>query len=181
MTEFTIIAAVASNGVIGMANAIPWYLASDLVKFKERTWGKPIIMGRKTYESLPIRPLPGRRHIVYSKQEQTRFNDIVEYVSSDEEMLRLTVNDHEAMVIGGSSIYKHFMPYSTNMYITLVEYFPAGDTFFPKIDTDEWCMTVVGAGRENDLIYEYRRYERVHNFKDLRTARFGKKWLERYG
>ena len=140
--EIVLIAAVAENGVIGRDNAMPWRLKSDLQRFRALTIGKPLIMGRKTYESLG-RPLPQRMNIVVSRDRQFAASGIAVAATVENalqvargEALRRGVN--EVMVVGGSHIYSALMPLATELHITRVHLAPQGDTFFPAIDPDVW-------------------------------------------
>ncbi|MBI4923465.1 MAG: dihydrofolate reductase [Devosia nanyangense] len=137
-----IIAAVAENGVIGNGNAIPWRLPSDFAHFKRMTLGKPVIMGRKTFESIG-RPLPGRTNIVVTRQEGYQPEGVL-VISSLEAALEhaqaIAAADHaeEVMVAGGAEIYARAMPLADRLYITHVALAPAGDTHFPQITAWDW-------------------------------------------
>ena len=137
-----IIAAIAENGVIGDGNSIPWRLPGDFAHFKRMTLGKPLIMGRKTFESIG-RPLPGRTNIVVTRQEGYQPDGVI-VISSFEAAL-----DHaqeiaradranEVMIGGGAEIYRQALPLADRMYLTQVMLEPLGDTHFPPIDFDQW-------------------------------------------
>jgi len=130
------IVATADNNIIGKDNDMPWHLPADLAYFKKVTLGKPIIMGRKTYESIG-RPLPGRRNIVISRDENYSA-DGIDAVTSIEEALALVDGVEEIMVIGGGAIYKHCLPASTRLYITHIKASIEGDTQFPCYDDGSW-------------------------------------------
>jgi dihydrofolate reductase len=135
-----IVAAVATNGVIGVANAMPWRLRTDLQRFKRLTTGKAVVMGRKTYESIG-KPLAGRRNIVVSRQDG--FHPAgVEVVPTFDAALDLAKGpaaaEHEVMVIGGGEIYRAAMPIADRLYITHVDAAPEGDAWFPVIDGSVW-------------------------------------------
>lgn len=137
-----LIAAVANNGVIGKGNHIPWHLPADFAHFKRMTMGKPLIMGRKTFESIG-RPLPGRTNIVVSRQEGYQPDGVL-VISSLEAALEhaqeIAKADraNEVMVGGGAEIYRQAMPHADRMYITQVELEPDGDAYFPPIDFEHW-------------------------------------------
>jgi dihydrofolate reductase len=137
-----IIAAVAENGVIGFGNAIPWHLPSDFAHFKRMTVGKPLIMGRKTFESIG-RPLPGRTNIVVSRQEGYQPDGVL-VISSLEAALEhaQTIAAHdranEVMIGGGAQIYAEAMAYADRIYLTQVALMPEGDAYFPALDWNEW-------------------------------------------
>jgi dihydrofolate reductase len=137
-----IIAAVAANGVIGDKNTIPWKLPSDFAHFKRMTLGKPLIMGRRTFESIG-RPLPGRTNIVVSRQEGYR-PDGVMVVSSLEAALdraqSIATEDraNEVMIGGGAEIYAQALAIADRLYITHVGLNPPGDTHFPQVTQDQW-------------------------------------------
>lgn len=137
-----IIAAVAENGVIGNGNAIPWRLPGDFAHFKRMTIGKPLIMGRKTFESIG-RPLPGRTNIVITRQELYQPDGVI-VISSLEAALdhaqEIAKADraNEVMIGGGAEIYRQALPFADRMYITQVGLEPEGDVYFPPIDFDQW-------------------------------------------
>ncbi len=137
-----IIAAVAENGVIGQGNGIPWRLPSDFAHFKRMTLGKPLIMGRKTFESIG-RPLPGRTNIVVTRQEGYQPDGVL-VISSLEAALEhaqeIAKADraNEVMIGGGAEIYRQALPFADRMYLTQVALAPEGDAFFPPIDFEQW-------------------------------------------
>jgi len=137
MTELSLIVATANNNIIGKDNTMPWYLPADLAYFKKTTLGKPIIMGRKTFESIG-RPLPGRRNIVISRDINYQAEG-VESVTSVDHALALVAGVEEAMVIGGGAIYAHCMPLATRLYVTHINADIPGDTQFPFVDVEnDW-------------------------------------------
>ena len=122
-----IIAAVTKKGVIGLDNKLPWHIPEDLKLFKSLTVNKTVIMGRRTWESLPIKPLPKRRNIVLS----SKFIEHIECYNTVEEIVRASGN--EGFVIGGSSVYSAFMPYVNQLFISRIKKHYEGDVFFPEI------------------------------------------------
>ncbi|MDO4640844.1 MAG: dihydrofolate reductase [Neisseria sp.] len=137
MQQITLIAAVAENGCIGIRNTMPWHIPEDFAFFKSYTSGKPIVMGRKTWESLPKKPLPGRRNIVITRQADYAA-DGAEITGSLAEALALCGDAAEIAIIGGAQIYTEAMPFATDLRITEVGLSVNGDAFFPAINTDIW-------------------------------------------
>lgn len=132
----SIIAAMDNNRLIGNNNQLPWHLPADFSHFKSVTMGKPIIMGRKTYESIG-RPLPGRTNIVLSRNPDTSYEG-VECVNSFEDAIALVPDAEEVMVIGGSAIYEMLLPQVNRLYITYVDGVFEGDAWFPDFDQSQW-------------------------------------------
>ena len=134
------IVAHANNRIIGKDNDMPWHLPADLAYFKKTTLGKPIIMGRKTYESIG-RALPGRQNIVISRDENYRA-DGVDSVTSVEQALAVAGDVEEVMVIGGGAIYAHCLPFAHRLYITHIKADITGDTQFPDYDLEnDWQLS----------------------------------------
>ncbi|NNN48893.1 type 3 dihydrofolate reductase [Vibrio sp. 2-2(8)] len=126
----SMIAAMADNRIIGKDNQMPWHLPADFAWFKRCTLGKPVIMGRKTYESIG-RPLPGRHNIVISRDASLAI-DGVSIVSSIEEAIEVAGHVDEVMIIGGGSIYQACMPQANKLYLTFIDLNIEGDTQFPE-------------------------------------------------
>ena len=133
---------MARNRVIGRNNALPWRLSEDLKRFKATTLGKPILMGRKTFESIG-KPLPGRRNIVLTRDPAWHAQG-VDVVRSVEEALALTRESPELAVIGGAEIYRLTLPDAERIYLTRVEADVPGDTLFPELDSTQWSEAQVG-------------------------------------
>jgi dihydrofolate reductase len=140
-----LIVAVAENGVIGRDNALPWRIPEDMNWFKARTMGKPCVMGRKTWESFPKRPLPGRTNIVVTRDPAYRAEGAV-VVSSLQAALDVAAGEDpdEIMVLGGAEIYAQALPLADRIYLTSVHGEVAGDTTFPALDRAQWNETIVG-------------------------------------
>lgn len=139
----SLIAAIAENGVIGDRNALLWHISEDLKRFKQLTSGHPIVMGRKTCESLG-RPLPGRTNIVVSRTCTTLEGCIV--VPSLEEAIRKAAEatgGEECFIIGGAQIYEQALPAAERLYLTIVEHPYEGDTRFPAWERTEWQLEAV--------------------------------------
>ena len=140
-----LIAAVAQNGVIGRDGGLPWRLPEDLKWFKARTMGKPIIMGRKTWESFPKRPLPGRTNIVVTRDAGYPADGCVVALSLDAALDAARVEaPEEIMIIGGAELYALALPRVQRMYLTQVALAPVGDAFFPAFDRSQWHAHVEG-------------------------------------
>jgi dihydrofolate reductase len=136
----SLVVAMAENGVIGNANRLPWHLPADLRHFKSVTWGKPLLMGRKTFDSIG-KALPGRRNLVLTRNREFQAEG-VEVVASLDEALAATRNDEELMVIGGAEIFRKVLPIADRMYVTRVHAAIAGDTRFPAVDWNAWkCLS----------------------------------------
>jgi len=134
--KISLIAAMGQNCVIGNNNQLPWHLPADLQYFKKITLGKPIIMGRNTYESIG-KPLPGRRNIVITSQLHFQA-DGCDVVHSLEEAIALCNDVEEIMIIGGANLYEQSMQHATHLYITLIHDEFDGDKFFPEYSLDVW-------------------------------------------
>ena len=131
------VVAVSRNGVIGREGGLPWHISSDLKRFKQITMAKPIVMGRKTWDSLPKKPLPGRRNIVITRQGGFAAEG-AEVAASPEEALALCGDAPEVAVIGGGEVYRLFWPHVDRLYLTEVDLDVEGDTHFPAPDPAEW-------------------------------------------
>lgn len=135
--EISIIAAMARNRVIGIENRLPWKLPADMKWFRLHTLGKPIVMGRKTFESFGGKPLPDRHNIVISRDENYRAQGAT-VVNSIDEALSVAGDVDEVMIIGGASFYEQMLPRTDRIYLTLVEMEPEGDAWFPDYDAGQW-------------------------------------------
>ncbi|GEM78299.1 type 3 dihydrofolate reductase [Vibrio superstes] len=125
----SMIAAMANNRIIGKDNQMPWHLPADFIWFKKCTMGKPVVMGRKTYESIG-RPLPGRHNIVISRDAELTIEGVTT-VTSIESALEVVSDESEVMIIGGGSIYEHCLPMADKLYLTYIDLEVDGDTQFP--------------------------------------------------
>ncbi|MFN4316345.1 MAG: type 3 dihydrofolate reductase [Chitinophagaceae bacterium] len=135
----SLVVAAANNHVIGKDNQLLWKLPNDMRFFKNITWGMPVIMGRKTYESLAS-PLPGRKNIVLSRQSLQSEGAIVVKSLDDALFLAKQMDVKEAMVIGGGEIYRLAWEKARRIYLTRVDAEPEGDTLFPVIDPKQWIL-----------------------------------------
>ncbi|QDG76875.1 dihydrofolate reductase [Labrenzia sp. PHM005] len=163
------IAAVAKNGIIGADNDMPWRLSSDLKRFKALTLGKPVIMGRKTFLSFGGKPLPGRPHIVISRDaeyapEGAEAAQSLESAIERAKEIAAETSAAEIAIIGGGQIYAQAMPLADRLEITEVDANPSGDTKFPEIDKGIWQETerVAGQQTEKDTAgFAYVTYRRT--------------------
>ena len=156
----SIIAAVAQNGVIGDKNALLWHISEDMRFFKRTTSGHPVIMGRKTYESLG-RPLPNRTNVVISRTPREIEGCTV--VNSLEEAIALFPQEEEVFVIGGAQIYALALGVANKMYLTKVYHDYQGDTSFPEWNADEWQLTQKESfecGEKYPHPFSFETYER---------------------
>ncbi|MGI9271631.1 MAG: dihydrofolate reductase [Woeseiaceae bacterium] len=135
----SLIVAASTNNVIGAGGQLPWHLSDDLKRFKKITMGKPIVMGRKTYESIG-RPLPGRQNIVVTTQKEFVAMGC-DVVSSPDAAVAAAGDAAEIMVIGGGEIYHLFLPLAERIYLTRVDAYLEGDAFFAALDATEWLET----------------------------------------
>lgn len=164
--QISLVVAAALNNAIGKEGVMPWYLPSDLKHFKNVTWGLPVIMGRKTFESLG-KPLPGRTNIVISRQSEWRpASEELIVVKSPDAALEAAVSCgvKEAMIIGGGEIYRLFWPLATRIYLTRVESNPEADTFFPAIDPSTWKLVQQldrEADSKNSFNHSFQVWERL--------------------
>ena len=161
----SLIAAVARNGVIGKDNQLLWHLPGDMRYFRETTRGKPVIMGRKTWESLPekFRPLPGRLNVVVSRNpDYAAPGAVLAGLLAD--ALGKAGNEGEIFVIGGADLYRQALPLAGRLYLTEIAADFDGDARFPEIDPDEWPE--VSRSRpveENGLAYAFAVYQRTQS------------------
>lgn len=157
-----LIAAVARNGVIGRDGRLPWRIPADMRRFKALTMGKPCVMGRKTWDSLPRRPLPGRLNIVVTRDPAFAAPGAVVIHAVDEALARARAeNPDEVMVIGGEAIYAAALPHATHLRITELAADYAGDARFPDFNREEWVETArEGPFSEDGLVYSFVTFER---------------------
>ncbi len=137
--HISLIAAMSENGVIGNHNALPWHLPEELKYFHEKTRGKPVIMGRKTFDSMRNKPLPNRANIILTQDLNFTAPDC-SVVHSVVSALEAAGDCEETMIIGGAQIYEIFLPMVSRIYLTIVHQICTGDTVFPKVNWDAWKM-----------------------------------------
>ncbi|MDQ7843837.1 MAG: dihydrofolate reductase [Armatimonadota bacterium] len=156
----SLVVAVADNDVIGLAGDLPWRLRTDLRRFRELTWGRTVIVGRRTHDAIVRRlggPLPGRRTIVLSRRRAAAEGCAV--AASWEEALALVQGEDEVFVIGGAEVYRLALPYAQRIYRSRVHAAPDGDTVFPELDPAQWRVLRAtahprGAGDDFDHTFE---------------------------
>ncbi|QDQ03054.1 dihydrofolate reductase [Lysinibacillus fusiformis] len=160
----SLIVAHDENYVIGYENGMPWHLPGDLQYFKEKTMSKPMIMGRKTFESIG-RPLPGRRNIVITRDESYHA-DGIEAVTSLEAALGLAGDVPEIMIIGGEQIFRLSMDIADRLYITKINHAFNGDTFFPKYEEDFKKVSAQEAETAPEgYTFQYQIFERKNQLR----------------
>jgi len=160
--KISIVVAMAANGVIGQNNELPWHLPADLKHFKQTTMGKPILMGRKTWESIG-RPLPGRTNIVITRDSTYSAAGCI-VVHSVDAALTAAGEQDEVMVIGGAQLYRRLLPYAETIYLTRIHERFDGDTRFPEIPDAEWQQLERidhEADEKNPYDYSFIRLERL--------------------
>ncbi|MDR2543535.1 MAG: dihydrofolate reductase [Treponema sp.] len=141
--EIIIIAAMAENRIIGNNNSLPWSVKGNLAHFKNKTMGWPCIMGRKTWESLPVKPLPGRLNIIVSNTLEEISDDNILVFSSLSSAVEYCASHKKVFICGGESIYRQALPLANKIDLTLIPGFYDGDAYFPKIDSINWEKTDV--------------------------------------
>ncbi|MBH5330131.1 dihydrofolate reductase [Eikenella sp. S3360] len=162
MQTITLIAAVADNGCIGSGNAMPWHIAEDFAFFKRYTLGKPVVMGRKTWDSLPKKPLPGRRNIVITRQGAWQAEG-AERAESLAGALALLADAPEIIIMGGAQIYTQALPLATDLRLTEVRLTINGDAFFPDFSPVEWQEAERSShtAAANGIRFDFAHYRRV--------------------
>ena len=169
--KLTLVAAVAKNGVIGRDGALPWRLSSDMRRFKQATMGKPVLMGRKTWDSLrpPNKPLPGRPNLVLTRDPSFRAEGGFTYTKLDALIaagaaMAETAGVDEICVIGGSLLYAETLPLAERLRLSVIDLEPEGDAHFPTIDESHWREVFredVPRGENDDAAFVARVLERI--------------------
>lgn len=162
--RISLVVAAARNGVIGSKGKMPWHLPADLKHFKNVTWGLPILMGRKTFDSLG-KPLPGRQNIVITRQPGFS-PEGVQVAATPDQALTIARSSaaKEVCVIGGGEIYKVFFPLADRIYLTRVQAEIEGDTYFPSFDPAQWKLTSQlhhPADEKNVIDLVYEQWDRI--------------------
>jgi dihydrofolate reductase len=160
----SLVVAAATNNAIGLGGVMPWHLPNDLKHFKNVTWGMPVIMGRKTFDSLG-KPLAGRKNIVITRQADWKAEGTVAVKSMEDALFLVKETDaKEAMVIGGGEIFKMIFDKAQRIYMTRVEAEPEADTFFPAINPQLWRLASQKnheADEKNKFNYSFQTWERI--------------------
>ena len=164
MNIFNIIVAVAQDGAIGCRGDLLWHIHDDMIFFKNTTKGHPVVMGRKTWESLQVKPLPKRENIVITSDKNFAFNGVT-VLNDTKQVMALPDYNTDVFIIGGGTVYKEFLPMCQKLYITKVfRNFPDADTFFPEINPEEWkqeSKSEVFSDKESGLEYQFVTLSRV--------------------
>jgi dihydrofolate reductase len=160
----SLVVAAATNNAIGKDGKLPWYLPNDMRHFKNITWGMPIVMGRKTFESLG-KALPGRKNIVITRQPGWKAEGAIAVKNIEDALFVVRETDSkEVMVIGGGEIYRTVFEKAKRIYLTRVEAEPEADTFFPSLKPDEWHLMsqqIHEADAKNAYNYSFQVWERI--------------------
>jgi dihydrofolate reductase len=160
--SLTLIWAMSQNGVIGRDNALPWRLPADLKYFKAQTMGKKMVMGRKTWESMGSKPLPGRESLVLTN-DNSYVAEGATILHQIDQVLALAKTE-EIMVIGGAGVFQHLIPYADVLLVTLIKEEVAGDVVFPEIDWNQYKLVQEIAGvrdEKNNYDYSFLTYHRL--------------------
>jgi len=158
----SIIVAVSEDWGIGKDNELLWHIPEDLKRFKKLTFGHTVIMGKKTWESLPRRPLPGRKNIILTDNPKDCFDCSINAFSIPDALSKCE-KDEEIFIIGGGSVYRQFFPIAERLYITHVHKNAEADVFFPEIDLNVWEVIESeesNASESVNVSYSYLIYER---------------------
>ena len=165
MSVISLVVAVSRNGIIGRDGGLPWHISSDLKRFKAITMGKPVIMGRKTWDGLPRKPLPGRTNIVITRAANFASEGAVVVANADAALaVAGQEKADEICIIGGGEIYRLFLPMAGRIYLTEVQMDVVGDTRFPDLEQGAWrevSRDVVEAGSSDSAGFVLRVLERV--------------------
>jgi len=163
MSKICLIAAIGRNYVLGLDGKLPWHLPADFAWFKQQTIGKPVILGRKTFDSLGGKPLPKRHHFIISRTPQQNSENVT-WVTSLQQAIdsakKLTTG--EIMVLGGGEIYSQSLQLADRLYLTEVDASPPGDAFFPAFDHAQWNMQIIAEhpATENQPGFVIKQYDR---------------------
>ncbi|WP_027339272.1 dihydrofolate reductase [Halonatronum saccharophilum] len=165
--NISMIVATDKGGVIGKGNKMPWDIKGDLRYFKEVTTAHPIIMGRKTYQSIG-KALPGRKNFILTRDKSVEIEGCIVFNSLDEALDFIKSVDDEVFIIGGAKIYSLFLPWANKLYITKIDHSFVGDTFFPKVNWKDWEKVWEKEGedaKEGAYNYKHYVYKRVKSSK----------------
>lgn len=152
---FSIIAAIGKNHELGKNNQLVFHIKEDMQFFRDTTRGHTVIMGRKTWDSLPGK-LPGRKNIVISRGDVDGADEVVhdlpQFIAKNEN------TDEEIFVIGGAFVYNEFLKYAKNLYLTEIDAEADADTFFPQFDKTQYSREIIKKGKDDDLTYSFVKY-----------------------
>jgi len=138
MSEISIVAAVADNYAIGKGNKLPWHLPADLKHFRELTTGHAVVMGKRTFESLPNGPLPNRRNVVLTSVMSEGVNEGYFEADSLEDAFYLCEKEEKVFIVGGAAVYRQSLEIADSLYITWVHHEFSADIYFPEVDFSKW-------------------------------------------
>jgi dihydrofolate reductase len=162
--SISIIVAIAANNAIGKDNDLLWHISEDLKRFKEITKDHFVIMGKKTYFSLPVRPLPNRTNMIITDVPGEKIDNCLMAYSIEDAIDKMDT-EKENFIIGGGSIYRQFLPLADKLYITRVHKDFEADTFFPEIDSNQWQLMEkqdIDNDPQNDFTYSFEIYKRIN-------------------
>lgn len=163
MSEISIIAAVADNFAIGKGNKLPWHLPADLKHFRELTTGHAVVMGKRTYESLPNGPLPNRRNVVLTSVMSEGVNEGYYEADSLEDAFYLCEKEEKVFIVGGAAVYRQSLEIADSLYITWVHQEFSADIYFPEVDFSKWeeiSREYHSADEKNPYPYSFVHYKR---------------------
>lgn len=163
MSEISIVAAVADNYAIGKGNKLPWHLPADLKHFRELTTGHAVVMGKRTFESLPNGPLPNRRNVVLTSVMSEGVNEGYFEADSLEDALYLCEKEDKVFIVGGAAVYRQSLEIADSLYITWVHHEFSADIYFPEVDFSKWeevSRQDMPADEKNPYPYSFVHYKR---------------------
>lgn len=160
MKNLALIAAMGYSNELGLDNRLIWHIPEDLAFYKQMTMGKNIIMGRNTFESMPVNAFKGRNPIVLSTKEVDKYADIICYNKMEDLLKYIENSEEDFMVVGGAKVYEEFLPYVDVMYLTEIYKNFEADTFFPLVDYRYWDSFKLADHTNEDIPYERNMYVR---------------------
>lgn len=163
MSEISIVAAVADNYAIGKGNKLPWHLPADLKHFRELTTGHAVVMGKRTFESLPNGPLPNRKNVVLTSVMSEGVNEGYFEADSLEDALYLCEKEDKVFIVGGAAVYRQSLEIADSLYITWVHHEFSADIYFPEVDFSKWeevSRQDFPADDKNPYPYSFVHYKR---------------------
>lgn len=160
MDNLSLIAAIGKNSELGLDNHLLWHISEDLAFYKKMTWGKNIIMGKRTMDSMPLKAFEGRNAFVLSDIPLDTMLDVNSFDNINTLLNYVKNSKEEFIVVGGASIYKQFLPYVKTMYLTEIDEYFNADTFFPDFNVDDYDVTLMGEYEDGNLKYVRNKYVR---------------------
>lgn len=157
--RLTEIAAIGKNNELGKDNHLIWHIKEDMKFFQEQTQGHPVLMGRKTFDSLP-KMLPGRHHIVISRSHPNYQEEVEVFDNIDDFFRAYQSRDIEIFIIGGAQIYQQFLPYANRLLLTEIDDVSDADVYFPLFDASLYSRTVLDEGKEDHIEYQFVEYRK---------------------